>query len=39
MRIVVLLASALAASCFVFSLKAEEVIKDKSPHGKLAASI
>jgi len=39
MRIVVLLASALAASCFVFSLKAEEVIKDKSPHGKLALQV
>ena len=39
MRIVVLLAPALAASCFVSSLKAEEVIKDKSPDGKLALQI
>lgn len=39
MRIAVLLASALAASCFVSSLKAEEVIKDKSPDGKLALQV
>jgi hypothetical protein len=39
MRIAVLLASALAASCFVFSLKAEEVLKDKSPDGKLALQV
>ncbi len=39
MRIAVLLASDLAASCFVSSLKAEEVIKDKSPDGKLALQV